>query len=184
MFRLARMRRIMSSCTPTASRGISNSSRKIISRLGRRMDLFDFEAGVNLAGSRSYFLKGAGADLHQAVLRLAMDMMTREKGFTQLTVPVLVRDVAMQGTGFFPASREQAYHVDGRRSLSHRDGRSGIDGIPLRSDSGRIRAAAEICCGQHVLSPRSGNLWQRHRRALSGASVRQSRAGRHLQKRC
>lgn len=79
--------------------------------LGKALDLFDFEAGVNLAGSRSYFLKGAGADLHQAVLRLALDMMTREKGFTQLTVPVLVRDVAMQGTGFFPASREQAYHV-------------------------------------------------------------------------
>ncbi len=79
--------------------------------LGKALDLFDFEAGVKLAGSRSYFLKGAGADLHQAVLRLAMDMMTREKGFTQLTVPVLVRDVAMQGTGFFPASREQAYHV-------------------------------------------------------------------------
>ena len=79
--------------------------------LGKALDLFDFEAGVKLAGSRSYFLKGAGADLHQAVLRLALDMMTREKGFTQLTVPVLVRDVAMQGTGFFPASREQAYHV-------------------------------------------------------------------------
>jgi len=79
--------------------------------IGKALDLFDFEAGVNLAGSRSYFLKGAGAELHQAVLRLALDMMTREKGFTQLTVPVLVRDAAMQGTGFFPASREQAYHV-------------------------------------------------------------------------
>jgi seryl-tRNA synthetase len=79
--------------------------------IGKALDLFDFEAGVKLAGSRSYFLKGAGADLHQAVLRLALDMMTREKGFTQLTVPVLVRDIAMQGTGFFPASREQAYHV-------------------------------------------------------------------------
>jgi seryl-tRNA synthetase len=79
--------------------------------LGNALDLFDFESGVNLAGTRSYFLKSAGADLHQAVLRLALDMMTREKGFTQLTVPVLVRDTAMEGTGFFPASREQAYQV-------------------------------------------------------------------------
>jgi seryl-tRNA synthetase len=79
--------------------------------IGKAHDLFDFEAGVNLAGSRSFFLKGAGADLQQAVIRLALDMMTRENGFTQMTVPVLVRDVAMQGTGFFPASREQAYHV-------------------------------------------------------------------------
>jgi seryl-tRNA synthetase len=79
--------------------------------LGKALDILDFEAGVTIAGSRSYYLKGAAADLHQAVLRLALEMMTREKGFTQLTVPVLVRDSAMQGTGFFPASREQAYHV-------------------------------------------------------------------------
>jgi len=79
--------------------------------LGKSLDLFDFESGVNLAGSRSYFLKGAGAELHAAVLRLAMEMMTREKGFTLLNVPVLVREVAMRGTGFFPAGREQTYHV-------------------------------------------------------------------------
>ena len=79
--------------------------------LGKALGLFDFDAGVRLAGSRSYFLKGAGAELHQAVLRLAMDMMTREKGFTAMTVPVLVREAAMQGTGFFPAGREQTYHV-------------------------------------------------------------------------
>jgi seryl-tRNA synthetase len=79
--------------------------------LGKSLDLFDFEAGVNVAGTRSYFLKGLGAELHQAVLRLALDLMVHEKGFTQLNVPVLVREVAMQGTGFFPGSREQAYHV-------------------------------------------------------------------------
>jgi len=79
--------------------------------LGKALDILDFDAGVRLAGSRSYFLKGAGAELHQAVLRLAMDMMTREKGFTALTVPVLVREAAMLGTGFFPAGREQTYHV-------------------------------------------------------------------------
>jgi seryl-tRNA synthetase len=80
--------------------------------LGRALGLFDFEAGVNLSGSRSYFLKGLGAELHQAVLRMALDMMTREKGFTAMCVPVLVREVAMRGTGFFPAGREQTYHVD------------------------------------------------------------------------
>jgi len=79
--------------------------------LGQSLDILDFEAGVRLAGSRSYFLKGAAAEMHQAVLRLALDMMVGEKGFTAMTVPVIVRDVAMQGTGFFPAGREQTYHV-------------------------------------------------------------------------
>ena len=79
--------------------------------IGKALDILDFDAGVRLSGSRSYFLKGAAAELHQAILRLAMDMMVREKGFTALTVPVLVREIAMQGTGFFPAGREQTYHV-------------------------------------------------------------------------
>ena len=79
--------------------------------LGEKLDLFDFEAGVRLAGSRSYFLKGFGAELHQAVLRMAFEMMTREHGFTALNVPVLVREIAMQGTGFFPAGREQTYTI-------------------------------------------------------------------------
>jgi seryl-tRNA synthetase len=79
--------------------------------LGEALGILDFGAGVKIAGSRSYFLKGAGAELHQAILRLALDLMVYEKGFTQMTVPVLVREVAMKGTGFFPAGREQAYRV-------------------------------------------------------------------------
>ena len=48
--------------------------------LGEALDLLDFAAGVRLAGSRSYFLKGRGAELHNAILRMALDMMTAEKG--------------------------------------------------------------------------------------------------------
>ncbi len=79
--------------------------------LAEKLGLVDFQAGARIAGSRSYFLKGAGAELHAAVLRLAFDLMVHEKGFTPMTVPVLVREVAMRGTGFFPAGREQAYRV-------------------------------------------------------------------------
>jgi seryl-tRNA synthetase len=80
--------------------------------LGEALDVLDFEAGVRLAGSRSYFLKGRGAELHNAILRFALDMMTGEKGFTALSVPVLVRESALVGTGFFPAGRESVYAVD------------------------------------------------------------------------
>jgi seryl-tRNA synthetase len=79
--------------------------------LNEKLRLFDTDRGVRLAGSRSFFLTGPGAQLQFAVLRLAMDMMVNEKGFTALSVPVLVREEAMTGTGFFPAGKEQAYHV-------------------------------------------------------------------------
>jgi seryl-tRNA synthetase len=79
--------------------------------LGQALGLFDFERGVKIAGSRSYVLTGDGMRLHQAVLRFAFDFMTQENGFTPLSVPVVVRDECMVGTGFFPDGKEQAYEV-------------------------------------------------------------------------
>jgi seryl-tRNA synthetase len=79
--------------------------------LGRSLGLFDVDRGVKLAGSRSYVMTGPGALLHNAVLRLAQDFMVQEQGFVPMSVPVLVREVAMRATGFFPAGREQAYRV-------------------------------------------------------------------------
>lgn len=80
--------------------------------LVRDLRLADFERGVKLAGTRSYVLTGAGMRLHQAVLRYAMDFMVERQGFTPVSVPVLVREDVMVGTGFFPAGREQAYLVE------------------------------------------------------------------------
>ncbi len=76
--------------------------------LGRMHDLFDFERAARIAGSRTYFLKNAGALLELAVLRLAFDHMTA-KGFTPMLVPHLVRYEAMAGTAYFPGGEEQAY---------------------------------------------------------------------------
>lgn len=80
-------------------------------KLMTNLDLLDVDRGVKLAGTRNYVLKGDGALLHQAVLRLAIDMMV-ERGFTFMTVPVLVRDAMMVGTGYFPGGEEQAYRCE------------------------------------------------------------------------
>ncbi|MBL7133726.1 MAG: serine--tRNA ligase, partial [Phycisphaerae bacterium] len=85
-------------------------------QIGRDLDIIDIPRGVKLAGSRNYALKGPGAMLHYAVLRLAADMMN-QKGYTQLNVPVLVNESVMYGTGFFPVGRDDAY-------LCQRDGMS------------------------------------------------------------
>ena len=74
-------------------------------------DLVDFARGVKMAGSRHYVLKGDGMRLHEAVMRMALEMMTEHHGFTPMSVPVIVREECMVGTGFFPGGREQAYHV-------------------------------------------------------------------------
>ena len=75
-------------------------------------DLVDYQRGVKIAGSRSYILKGDGMRLHQAILQFAFNTMINENGFTPMSVPVLVREEAMVGTGFFPGGRDQAYHIN------------------------------------------------------------------------
>jgi len=79
-----------------------------------RLGLVDFPRGVKMSGTRSYVLAGDGMLLHQAVLRYAMDFMVRRNGFVPMSVPVLVREECMIGTGFFPAGREQAYMINER----------------------------------------------------------------------
>ncbi|MBN1344062.1 MAG: serine--tRNA ligase [Phycisphaerae bacterium] len=80
-------------------------------QLGEALGIIDVERGVKLAGARNYLLKGAGALMHQAVLKLAVDMMV-ERGFVPVTVPVLVRDAMMYGTGYYPGGEEQAYRCE------------------------------------------------------------------------
>jgi len=80
-------------------------------QLGLALDTIDIERGVKLAGTRNYFLKGDGALLHWAILRLAMDYMVG-KGYVPLSVPLLMKDEAMQGTGYYPGSEEQTYRME------------------------------------------------------------------------
>ena len=79
--------------------------------LGLDLGMLDFKRGVKTAGSRSYVLIGDGMRLHQAILRYAFDFMTNENGFVPMSVPTLVRDEMMVGTGFFPHGRDQVYDI-------------------------------------------------------------------------
>ena len=84
--------------------------------LGISLGIIDIERGVKLAGTRNYFLKGAGALLHWAVLRFSLDYMVG-KGYTPMSVPLLMKDEAMRGTGYYPGAEEQTYQMD-RDSLN------------------------------------------------------------------
>ena len=95
------------------------------------LGLADFKAGVKLAGSRMYVLKGAGALLHNAVTRMAMDMMTGEHGFTAAYVPVIVREETLVGTGFFPSHREAVYHIPDDDLFLVGTGEVGLTGLHM-----------------------------------------------------
>lgn len=79
--------------------------------LGKKLDIIDIERGAKLSGSRSYVLKKDGALLEQAVLQFSQDLLL-ERGFDLLSVPILVNESVMEGTGYFPLGRDQAYCVE------------------------------------------------------------------------
>ncbi len=72
--------------------------------------MVDWDGPRKYAGGRSYALMGAGALLELAVTRLAVDTLV-ERGLTIVIPPVMVRERAMTGTGFFPLGREEAYAI-------------------------------------------------------------------------
>lgn len=80
-------------------------------QLGTSLGMIDMERGVRLAGTRNYFLTGDGAILHRAVMNFAMDFMIG-KGYTPMIVPLLMKNEAMRGTGYFPGSEEQTYQME------------------------------------------------------------------------
>jgi seryl-tRNA synthetase len=80
-------------------------------QLGVDLGIIDIERGVKLAGTRSYFLKGNGARLHWAALQFAMDVMVA-RGYSPMSVPLLMKDEAMRGTGYYPGSEEQTYRME------------------------------------------------------------------------
>lgn len=114
------------------------------------LGMVDFERAVKLSGSRSYVLKGDGMRLHQALLQYAFNYMHMENGFTPMSVPVLVRESAMLGTGFFPQGRDQAYAVGDIERLAEklRDFTNGKmvddDDLAMMKSEGYLTGTGEV----------------------------------------
>jgi seryl-tRNA synthetase len=79
--------------------------------IGEAQGWLDFTRAADMSGSRNYILFGDLALLHDAVLRYAVELLV-ERGFTPVDPPLLVRDAAMFGTGFFPGGEEQTYRCE------------------------------------------------------------------------
>jgi len=72
---------------------------------------FDMERAARLSGSRFGYIIGDTALLALALHRYALDAVA-QAGFLPVLPPVLVREEAMYGTGFFPTDRGNIYAVE------------------------------------------------------------------------
>jgi seryl-tRNA synthetase len=71
---------------------------------------FEMERGARLSGSRFGYIVGDTARLALALYRWALDRVVAQ-GYSPVIPPVLVREEAMYGTGFFPAERFEIYEI-------------------------------------------------------------------------
>ncbi|MDB4995701.1 MAG: Seryl-tRNA synthetase [Myxococcaceae bacterium] len=74
------------------------------------LGLVNWDGPRRFAGARSYALVGNGALLELAVTRLAVDILVK-RGLTMVIPPVIVKERALVGTGFFPLGKEEAYSI-------------------------------------------------------------------------
>ncbi|MEK7171586.1 MAG: serine--tRNA ligase [Patescibacteria group bacterium] len=79
--------------------------------LGKKLDWIDIESAAAMSGTRFYYLKNQAVLLEFALVQFVMRKLIK-KGFTPIIPPVLVKEHAMFSTGFFPADRNEIYHVN------------------------------------------------------------------------
>lgn len=78
--------------------------------LGELTRSIDIPRGTKVSGSRFYFLRGWGARLELALMRLGLDHAI-EAGFEPLITPTLVKPEVMRGTGFLGEHADEIYYL-------------------------------------------------------------------------
>jgi seryl-tRNA synthetase len=78
--------------------------------IGTELGLIEMEAAAELSGSRFAYLKGDLVLLELALVRFAIETV-RAQGHEPVVPPVLVREEALEGTGFLPGDRDQIYEI-------------------------------------------------------------------------
>ena len=107
--------------------------------LGAQHGWIEMEKAAEASGSRFAYLLGDLVMVELALVRFAVERV-RAEGFEPVVPPVLVREGALLGTGFFPGEREMIYEVE-RDELFL----VGTSEVPLAAlHAGDILAAAEL----------------------------------------
>lgn len=76
--------------------------------IGQLLGGIDTEQAAKISGARFAYLMGPLVRLQLALVGFAVDLLEAH-GFTPVVPPVLVREEAMFGTGFFPTDRASIY---------------------------------------------------------------------------
>lgn len=71
----------------------------------------DFARAAKMSGARFVTMFDGLARLERAIAAFMLDLQTRENGYTEVSVPLLVRDEAVYGTGQLPKFAEDLFRT-------------------------------------------------------------------------
>jgi seryl-tRNA synthetase len=77
--------------------------------IGARLGLVDFERGAKISGSGFIVFRDKGARLVRSLMNLMLDVHTRDHGYAETWVPVVVNRASMVGTAQLPKFEEDMY---------------------------------------------------------------------------
>ena len=113
---------IISETSPDGKSDVDNSEIKKIGNIkeiknprdhleiASKLNLIDVEKASEVSGSRFAYLFGDLVKIEFNLVSWALNKLS-DKGFTPTVPPVLVRENALFGTGFFPDDAEQVYEI-------------------------------------------------------------------------
>ncbi len=85
--------------------------------IGQKIGKLDFDTAIKISGARFVILKENLARLERALTNFMIDIHTIENGYTEYSVPVIVNEESMYGTGQLPKFRDEQFQLSNKKWL-------------------------------------------------------------------
>ena len=142
--------------------------------LAEQLGIIDFQRGVKLSGSRFFTMFGAGAKLERALISWMLDLHTREHGYTEVMLPLIVKQESLVGLGQPAQVRREPVSRPRGRPLADPHRRGAPDQpAPRRNSASRYALPSQLRCLHPLLQAGEGRGGPGHPRHQAGAPVRQ-----------
>ena len=79
--------------------------------LATNLGLLDFDRSAKISGAGFLLFTGMGARLERALINFMLDFHTERHGYTEVSVPHVIRRAALFGTGQLPKLEGDMYHI-------------------------------------------------------------------------
>ena len=77
--------------------------------LGENLDMMSFEKATKISGARFVVQSGLIARMERAISNFMLDLHTNEFGYTEMNVPILVKDQSVYGVGQLPKFKDDLF---------------------------------------------------------------------------